>query len=93
LIVAVGVLEYLRRPSALRQATAKLVEGLQPGGYLLVGNTVAGPQVEQSRWGRWLIRGTWINVFVSEHPQLQVISRATDQCACPFEHVLLRKFY
>ncbi len=77
LIVVVHALEYFRSPLALRKARAKLVEGLRPSGYLLVGsisehNSVAA----HAWWGRYLPRGgKRITEFIAHHPALKVVSR------------------
>jgi 2-polyprenyl-3-methyl-5-hydroxy-6-metoxy-1,4-benzoquinol methylase len=91
LIVATGVLEYIYRPSTLKQACEKLVRALRPGGYLLLGNTVAGNDVENTWIGKMLIRGTLINDYMIADGRLETLSRSLDQCVCPFEHVLLRR--
>jgi len=77
LIVAAGVLEYFRRRSTFRHVRANLVDALTPGGYLLVESTRAHPLTEKSWWGRYLIRGKWINAFMAEHRELVVVENVT----------------
>ncbi|MBZ5684405.1 MAG: nodulation S family protein [Acidobacteriia bacterium] len=91
LILAVGVLEYIRRPKILKQAIDRIIRSLRPGGYLLMGNTVAGNDLEARWFGRYLLRGTWINRYTEGDARLEVIATALDQCICPFEHILLRR--
>jgi predicted TPR repeat methyltransferase len=91
LILAVGVLEYIRRPKILKQATDRIIKSLRVGGYLLMGNTVADNNLEARWFGRYLMRGTWINRYAESDPRLEVIATALDQCICPFEHILLRR--
>ena len=91
LIVAVGVLEYIRRPTTLKVACDRLVSALTSGGYLLVGNTVADGGIESRWWAHLLLRGTWINKYLARDPRLQVLSTALDNFICPFEHVLFRR--
>lgn len=89
LIMAVGVVEYVRKPSTIGLIRERIVSAIQPGGYLLIGTTVSE---RQDTWlGRKLLRGTVIDDFFAAHPQLETISRSFDECAMAFEHVLLRK--
>ena len=74
LIVVTAVLEYIRYPRELRKVRSKLVDAVRPGGRLLVESTRANPIVENSWWGRKLIRGKWINTLVAGHPGLRVVS-------------------
>jgi SAM-dependent methyltransferase len=74
LIVVAGVLEYFSRPNTFVRMRAKLAAALRPDGYLLLETTRANPLLENSWWGRRLIRGRWINVFVAEHPSLVTVS-------------------
>jgi 2-polyprenyl-3-methyl-5-hydroxy-6-metoxy-1,4-benzoquinol methylase len=92
LVVALGVLECLKWPSDVRKAASKLVDATEPNGFLLVANTVRADPVEQSRWGRLLLRGTHISQYLASLPQLEVIASA--QCTClrgDVKTVLLRK--
>lgn len=91
LIVAVGVLEYIYRTGVLRRVRRQLIAALRPGGYLLVGNTVRCPVVEKSSWVRWLPRGTRLNTFIAEHPQVRLVSSSTEEYALPFQHILVQK--
>jgi SAM-dependent methyltransferase len=91
LIVATGVLEYIYRPSTLRDACERLTRALQPGGYLLLGNTVADYGIEQTWLGRKLIRGTHINRYMANDPRYETVAESIDQCLCPFAHTLLRR--
>jgi SAM-dependent methyltransferase len=91
LIVATGVLEYILRPSTLRDAKERITAGLRPGGYLLLGNTETVHQIEKTWIGRMLIRGTHVNDLFASDPGYEVIDSSLDQCVCPFAHVLLKK--
>jgi chemotaxis methyl-accepting protein methylase len=91
LIVATGVLEYIYRPSTLRGACERLSRALKPGGYLLLGNTVADNAIEGSWLGKRLLRGTIINKYVASDPRYETVAASLDQCLCPFAHTLLRK--
>jgi SAM-dependent methyltransferase len=82
LIVVTGVLEYFQRPSTLFKIREKLASALRSNGYLLVETTRVNPVVEDSWWGRRLIRGRWINVFISDHPSLAVIHSAVNESYC-----------
>lgn len=94
LIVVIHMLEYLRNPLALRRARQKLVDGLRPGGYLLVGCVGEGEAVAvQAWWGRLFLRGGQrITAFIGRHPALKVISSMV--CPLPVSSsfdVLLQK--
>ncbi len=91
LIVATGVLEYILRPSTLRDACERLTAALKPGGYFLVGNTVTDNEVERTWIGKLLIRGTLINDYLKKDRRFETIDESIDQCVCPFVHTLLRK--
>jgi O-antigen/teichoic acid export membrane protein/2-polyprenyl-3-methyl-5-hydroxy-6-metoxy-1,4-benzoquinol methylase len=93
LIVVVHALNYIRRPSYLRAVRARLVEGLRPGGYLLVANEAFDTVAQTSWWSKYLIRGgKWINAFIAEHPALEVIDTATlDLGDCLSLEMLCRK--
>jgi SAM-dependent methyltransferase len=73
LIVLAGVLEYFNRPGTLFRVREKLIGALKPGGYLLV-ETTRRPVLENTWWGRRLIRGRWINQFISQHPALSAVT-------------------
>ncbi len=74
LVVITGVLEYFSRPTTFPRIREQLAGALRPGGYLLVETTRSNPVVENSWWGERLIRGKWINIFISHHPSLIVVS-------------------
>lgn len=88
LIVVAGVLEYFSRPSTMACVREKLVAALEPGGCLMVETTRPNPVVEDSWWGRRLIRGKWINNFVGQHPSLLI---AADNIDDHFAIALYRK--
>jgi nodulation protein S (NodS)/putative polysaccharide biosynthesis protein len=74
LIVVMSVLEYFGRRGDLRAARDKLVAGLAPGGYLLVGNVRQSDAYETSWWGKYLVRGgKWMNQFIAEGPGLRLL--------------------
>ena len=75
LIVTVHALEYVRNPLQIRRIRQKLVNGLRPGGYLLIGTMKVADIFEDSWWGPFLLRsGKTINNFFAAHPALQVIT-------------------
>ncbi len=75
LVVAMCVLEYLRRPADFSRAREKIVSALNPGGYLLVSHARQSQWQENSWWGRWLLRdGKWINAFLAQHQTLVPLS-------------------
>jgi O-antigen/teichoic acid export membrane protein/SAM-dependent methyltransferase len=91
LIVATGVLEYILRPSTLRDTKDRIAAGLSPRGYLLLGNTVTIEDIESTWIGKKLIRGALVNDFFANDPRFEVIASSVDQCVRPFSHVLLRR--
>lgn len=80
LVVAMCVLECLRRRRDFRAARAKLVAATSPGGYLLVSHCRQSQLTENSVWGRWLLRdGKWINEFPGQSPELEpVVTKVGD---------------
>lgn len=88
LIVLAGVLEYFYRPSTFSNMREKLAAALSPKGYLLLETTRADSIVEDSWWGRRLIRGKWINDFISKHPSFTIVSSTFGDC---FAVTLLQK--
>jgi hypothetical protein len=85
------VLEYILRPSTLKDAKERITAGLGPGGYLLLGNTVTVENVEDTWIGKKLIRGTRVNQLFADDPRYEVLDSSLDQCVCLFGHMLLRK--
>jgi len=72
LIVVAGVLEYFPRRTTLGRVREKLAEALEPGGCLLIESTRGNRTAEGSWWSRHLVRGKWINHFISCDPRLRV---------------------
>jgi hypothetical protein len=52
----------------------RVVACVKPGGYLLVGTTRTGGDLEDSWWRRMLHRGRWLNEYVGKHRQLETVS-------------------
>lgn len=77
LIVMIHALEYIRNPVYVRKARTKLVDGLRPGGYLLVGTMKTDDTTDNAWWNRYFLRsGKRINEFFAEHPALRVVKTA-----------------
>jgi SAM-dependent methyltransferase len=75
LVVVMDVIEYFFYPPDVEFARDKLVSALQPGGYLLVGNSRQDEMFETSWWGKWMLRGGGrIAEFFGGHPQLELIA-------------------
>ena len=93
LIVIIHVLNYVRNPSFIRAVRAKLVDGLRPGGHLLIANESQDSVSETSWWSKYMIRGgRWINAFIADHPELEVVDTATlDLEDCLSLEMLCRK--
>jgi SAM-dependent methyltransferase len=76
LIVIAGVLEYFSSPATFRRIRANLCNALRAEGILLVETTRVNPVVENAWWARLLVRGRWINEFISKGPGLTPVSSA-----------------
>lgn len=75
LVVVMAVVEYFKRPGAVRAARPKLVNAVQPGGYLFIGNSRQSELFESTWWGKRLLRGgKWINAFVAEDSELRLVA-------------------
>jgi SAM-dependent methyltransferase len=72
LIVVGHVLDYFSRPTTFYRVRNKLIAAMKPGGYLLLTSPRVHPVVEMAWWGRYLIRGRWINEFMSRSHFLTV---------------------
>jgi len=78
LIVVTDVLDDLALPWRLQALRRKLVAALGPGGLLMVGNPRANSVIENSWWGRRLVRGgMWISHFISRDPGLELLTQTT----------------
>lgn len=73
LIVVACVLESVHRPWLLTRIRDKLVAALEPGGHLLVATTRHAVIVEESWWGRRLLRGRWIAAHFAVHPAVTLV--------------------
>lgn len=91
LVLAVGVLEYIRRPKVARNAVQRLVHALNPGGLLLVGTTVKPAEYQETWLGKKLLVGTNLHDYIARHPALALVNRVDDEYRLPFEHALFRK--
>jgi SAM-dependent methyltransferase len=77
LIVAIHVLEYIRNPVTLRKVRERLVKGLRPGGYLLIGSCSIQDLKERAWWSRYMLRGgRRVNDFFAGHRKLSVVDSA-----------------
>ncbi len=73
LVVACSIVEYLRRPSAVREAREKLVTATSPGGWLLLENTRFAPT--EGWLGRRLrLGGRALDLYFGEHPELERVA-------------------
>jgi 2-polyprenyl-3-methyl-5-hydroxy-6-metoxy-1,4-benzoquinol methylase len=71
LIVAMDVLSSIHRPAVMRKVRNRLVEALEPGGLLLVGDVRMNEVWERSWWSRHFRRGgKWIAHLFAAHPLL-----------------------
>jgi chemotaxis methyl-accepting protein methylase len=74
LVVAMDVLDYMKRPADLRRAQRKLCRMLAPGGWLLVGTYDQSDVFERVWWRRWLPRGQMIHESFSKIVELRLLS-------------------
>jgi SAM-dependent methyltransferase len=73
LVVVMGVLDNFVRIWQLKLLRERLVDLVEPGGYLLVESTRTGGDLEDAWWRRKLHRGRWLNAFVAQHEALETI--------------------
>ncbi len=73
LVVITGVLDYFSNPRVIAAAVKKIVASMTSGAYLLVESTRPNEVIEQSFWGKRLLRGRWINDFVARNEPLEVV--------------------
>ena len=74
LIVIIHAMEYIRNPLYVRRARTRLVNSLNPGGYLLIGSMKVADIYEDAWWGKFLLRsGKRINNFFVKHPAVKVV--------------------
>jgi hypothetical protein len=72
------VLSSIYRPWTLRSVVDRLVESIEPGGYLLVGDVRLNDVWEHAWWSRYLRRGAkWIIATCVDHPQLELVDVVT----------------
>lgn len=75
LIIVMDVLDCIFRPAILRRVRNRLVDAMEPGGYLLLVDPRQNASFESSWWGRLLIRGgTNVRAFVACHVSLRLVS-------------------
>ena len=78
LLVIMDVLEYYSRPADVRSARDKLIEALEPGGHLLLGNSRQDLLFETAWWGKYMLRGgKRLAEFFCEHSALELIAMDT----------------
>ena len=74
LITVTDVLSYIFRPLELKKIRQKLVNGLEPGGYLLLVDPRQDKLFETASWGRLLLRGGKnIRDFIGLHASLHLV--------------------
>ena len=77
LVVVMDVLTYFQSVTELRAIRGKIVDAIEPGGWLLVGDVRQRDVYESSWWGkRLLCGGYWICDFMARHEQLTVVAQA-----------------
>lgn len=77
LIVLIHVLDYYRSPLLLSKIRKKLLGGLRPGGFLLLGSTFSEDSIADKPW--WSYDGKRINTFMLQAPGLTLIDTATTE--------------
>lgn len=76
-IVVMDVLTYFESVAQLRAIRAKIVDAIEPGGWLLVGDVRQSEVYETSWWGRKLLcGGLRICEFIGAHEQLGLVASA-----------------
>jgi peptidoglycan/xylan/chitin deacetylase (PgdA/CDA1 family)/glycosyltransferase involved in cell wall biosynthesis/SAM-dependent methyltransferase len=76
LIIIADVVDYIALPWRNQAIRQKLIAALEPGGLLLVGSPMPNSVIENSWWGRLLVRGgTWISLFISQDSALELVAQ------------------
>jgi SAM-dependent methyltransferase len=76
-IVVMDVLTYFQSGAELRGIRAKIVDALEPGGWLLVGDVRQRDIYESAWWGRALLcGGYWICEFMAADERLEHVAEA-----------------
>ena len=74
LVVAMDVLSTIFRFQDLKRVISKLIDYMEPGGYLVLSDPRQCEVFETAWWSRYLIRGGFrILESISQHPDLRVI--------------------
>lgn len=77
LIVVTDVLGCIHRPSVMRAVRSKIVDALDPGGFLLFGDVRQSEAIECAWWSEPLVRGgTRILQFLARHQSLALVESA-----------------
>jgi 2-polyprenyl-3-methyl-5-hydroxy-6-metoxy-1,4-benzoquinol methylase len=81
LVVIMDVLDCYPDPFLIRRLRTKVINAIEPGGYLLLGNTRLNPAVEQAWWSHhFLLRGAGpMDAFFVRHPELERVDTVTTQ--------------
>lgn len=74
LITAMDILDTIFRPAVLKRVRNKLVDGLEPGGYLLLVDPRQNKMFETEWWGPLLLRGGKnVRDFIGRHSSLRLV--------------------
>jgi 2-polyprenyl-3-methyl-5-hydroxy-6-metoxy-1,4-benzoquinol methylase len=77
LIVAMGVITSLYRPADVRRMCDRIVNAIQPGGFLLFSDVRQSRVFEEAWWGRFVLRGgEQIRRLLSRDPRLELAASA-----------------
>jgi Predicted methyltransferase (contains TPR repeat) len=77
LVVAMGVLTSLYRPSGLRAACDMVVNAIKPGGFLLFSDVRQSRVFETAWWGRYVLRGgEQIRRLLARRADLETVTEA-----------------
>lgn len=80
LVVIMSVLESFASRRGIARARQKLVDAVEPGGYLLVSNTRQPDWIENAWWSGWfLLGGLHQDRFFARHPRLVRVATRVEQ--------------
>ena len=77
LMVAMGVLTSLNRAADVKRISSKLIDAIDPGGWLLYSDVRQSRVFEEAWWGRLVLRGgEQIRRYLKRHPALETLQLA-----------------
>lgn len=77
LVVAMGVLTSLYRPGDVKRIASRVIDAIEPDGFLLFSDVRQSPVFESAWWGRYVLRGgEQIRRLLSRDARLETVASA-----------------